>query len=97
MNHGPRINQEPWDSFQCLNPLGHSSGNLEKRLNTINTFVKFLLKSFSLILEHNLENEAVLISKGSFVYLLSYAYALIDSENLAFEIFEDCHCCRISS
>ena len=62
-----------------------------------NAFVKFLLKSFSLILEHNLENEAVLISKGSFVYLLSYAYALIDSENLAFEIFEDCHCCRISS
>ena len=62
-----------------------------------NAFVKFLLKSFSLILEHNLENEAVLISKGSFVYLLSYAYALIDSENLAFEIFEDCHCCHISS
>ena len=64
-----------------------------------NAFVKFLLKSFSLILEHNLENEAVLISKGSFVYLLLclMLMPLIDSENLAFEIFEDCHCCRISS
>ena len=78
-------------------PIRSLQWQLGKEVNTINTFVKFLLKRFSLILEHNLENEAVLISKGSFVYLLSYAYALIDSENLAFEIFEDCHCCRISS
>ena len=78
-------------------PIRSLQWQLGKEVNTINTFVKFLLKRFSLILEHNLENEAVLISKGSFVYLLSYAYALIDSENLAFEIFEDCHCYRISS
>ena len=49
-----------------------------------NAFVKFLLKSFSLILEHNLENEAVLISKGSFVYLLSYAYAFNRFQKFSF-------------